>query len=167
MKLRPFVPEEEKGVDLKKRNEIYLILDNLRSVHNIGAIFRTADATMVAKIYLCGITAHPPRKDLEKTALGAEKYVPWEYCETTVDAINICRSQNIPIIALEQTDKSTDFHQFKFKKPLALIIGNEVDGIGNDNLALCDAAIEIPMYGCKNSLNVTTATGIALYEAIR
>ena len=167
MKLRPFIAEEDKPVDLEQRNEIYLVLDNLRSVYNIGAIFRTADATKVKKIYLCGITAHPPRIDLEKTALGAEKYVPWEYCETTAEAINLLKKQNTSIIALEQTDQSIDFHQFEFKMPLALVIGNEVEGVSNEILSLCDAAIEITMLGLKNSLNVTTATGIVLYEAIK
>jgi tRNA G18 (ribose-2'-O)-methylase SpoU len=149
-----------------KRNPIILILDNIRSVYNVGAIFRTADACLVEKIYLCGITAYPPRKDLNKTALGAEEYVPWEYIDDTLKAVELAKASGAKIIGLEQTDGSLDYRRADYSGKIALIIGNEVDGIEDGVLELCDQSIEIPMYGLKNSLNVTTALGVVLYKAI-
>lgn len=150
----------------KPRAEVYLILDNIRSVYNVGAIFRTADAARIKKIYLCGITAYPPRKDLEKTALKTIDHVPWEYCKNSKLKVQNLKRKGISIIALEQTDMSIDYDKFNYKKPLAIVVGNEVDGVSDDVLKLCDAAVEIPMRGIANSLNVATATGIALYKAI-
>jgi len=148
------------------RSGVYLILDNIRSMYNVGAIFRTADAARVEKIYLCGITATPPRKEIEKTALKTIEYVPWEYATDTRLKIKDLKKQGIQIIALEQTNKSINYKEFSYQKPCAIVIGHEVDGVSDDVLALCDAAIEIPMLGISNSLNVATATGVILYGII-
>lgn len=154
-----------------KRFEVYLILDNIRSMYNVGAIFRTADATRIKKLYLCGITATPPRKEIEKTALKTidppAGGVPWEYREDTISVTKELKNLRTQIIALEQTDQSIDYRKFDYKKPVAIIIGNEVNGINQEVLNLCDAAVEIPMQGIANSLNVATAAGIILFETIR
>lgn len=149
------------------RNEVYLILDNIRSMYNVGAIFRTADAARIKRLYLCGITATPPRKEIEKTALKTIDYVPWEYCEDATKITKELKNLGIQIVALEQTDESINYRQFDYKKPVAIIIGNEIDGIDQEILNLCDAAVEIPMLGIANSLNVATAAGIILFELIR
>ncbi len=161
---------EEKGdlekLYLDKRKPLCLVLDNIRSVYNIGAIFRTSDAAHIEKIYLCGITAHPPRPDLEKTALRTIEFVHWEYHVSTSNVIKMLKDDGYQIIALEQTDQSIDYRKFEYSKPTAIVLGNEVDGIDQEVLNLCDGSIEIPMHGIANSLNVTTAIGIVLYEAI-
>jgi tRNA G18 (ribose-2'-O)-methylase SpoU len=135
-------------------------------MYNVGAIFRTADAARVKKIFLCGITATPPRKEIEKTALKTIDSVPWEYAENVREVIKILKSANVQIIALEQTDQSIDYKSYKFKKPIAVIIGHETLGVDDKVLEMCDSAIEIPMHGVANSLNVATATGIILYHII-
>ena len=150
----------------KPRNEVYLILDNIRSVHNVGAIFRTSDAARIKKLYLCGYTPHPKRTDLEKTALNTIDHVPWEQNNNIKAIIKILKRKKVQIVALEQTDKSVDYKKFNYLLPVAIIIGNEVTGVETDVLRECDAAIEIPMYGIANSLNVATATGIVLYNLI-
>ena len=148
------------------RNEIYLILDNIRSIYNVGAIFRTADAAKIKKLYLCGITAYPPRAEIEKTALKTIEYVPWEYNKSLKRIVKSLRQRDVQIIGLEQTDTSVKYNKFKYKKPVAIIVGNEVTGIDNEVLALCDGTIEIPMHGIANSLNVTTAVGIVLFNIL-
>ena len=161
---------DQKG-DLNKlrsapRNEVYLILDNIRSMYNVGAIFRTADAARIKKLYLCGITATPPRKEIEKTALKTIDYVPWEHINTSKLIVNSLKQKGTQIIALEQTDDSIDYREFDYEKPVAIVVGNEVDGIAQEILELCDAAVEIPMLGIANSLNISTATGIILYHLL-
>jgi len=151
----------------KPRHEVYLILDNIRSVYNVGAIFRTADATRIKKIFLCGITAYPPRPDLEKTALRTIEHVPWEYEISTKLKVESLKDKGISVVALEQTDKSLDYDKSEYKKPLAIVVGNEVEGVSDEVLTLCDASVEIPMQGIANSLNVATAVGIVLYRAIK
>lgn len=150
----------------RPRNQVFLILDNIRSMYNVGAIFRTADATRVEKLYLCGITARPPRKEIEKTALKTIEFVPWEYQKDTKKLITKLKKCGVQIVALEQTNESKNYNNFSFQKPVAIIIGHEVDGVSDDILDLCDAAVEIPMQGISNSLNVATATGIILYHLI-
>lgn len=149
---------------------VYLLLDSVRSVENVGSIFRTADAAGVKKIYLCGITPRPPRKEIDKAALGAVDFVEWEYHANIKDQILKLKSENIKIIALEQDKRSIPYSEFNIQNSapsaLALIVGNEVDGISKEILDLADQIIEIPMYGQKNSLNVAVATGIALFEII-
>ncbi len=157
----------EKNTDQIKnglRNQVFLILDNIRSMYNVGAIFRTADAALVEKLYLCGITATPPRKEIEKTALKTVDFVPWEKRDDTTKLIKELKKQGIQIIALEQTNVSINYKKFDFQKPVAIIVGHEVDGISDDLLQLCDGIVEIPMYGIANSLNVSTAAGIILYH---
>ena len=153
------------------RNEVYLILDNIRSMYNVGAIFRTADAARIKKLYLCGITATPPRKEIEKTALKTidppAGGVPWEYHDDVKQLTKELNNAGTQIVALEQTDESVDYRKFNYKKAVAIIIGNEVDGISDEVLDLCDAAVEIPMQGIANSLNVATAAGIILFEVTR
>lgn len=159
----------EKNLDKIKngpRNRVILILDNIRSMYNVGAIFRTADAAKVEKVYLCGITARPPRKEIEKTALKTVNFVPWEYRDDVKKLITELKNKGMQIIALEQTDTSKDYKDFDFQKPVAIILGHEVDGVSDDLLELCDASVEIPMHGIANSLNVATATGIILFHLI-
>lgn len=141
-----------------------IILDNLRSHHNIGSIFRTADAFLVESIYLCGICAVPPHREIHKTALGATESVNWEYFPTTLAAINKSRIDGYKIIIIEQTDQSTDLSIFKpGKEPIALVFGNEVNGISEEILPFVDEAIEIPQFGTKHSFNVSVTAGIVLF----
>ena len=155
---------------------IYLILHNIRSLHNVGSIFRTADRAGVEKIYLTGYTPAPvdvmgrTRKEIAKTALGAEKTVTWEKHKDINTLINNVRSRtpNIEIVAVEQDEKAIDYKRFaktkKAQSPLALVLGNEVRGLSKQTLKKCDAIIEIPMHGKKESLNVAVAAGVVLFE---
>ena len=145
---------------------IYLILDNIRSRENVGSIFRTADAAGVSKIYLCGTTPTPPHDKISKTALGAETYVPWEYYKDTWRILKKLSADNYQLLALEQTKKSENIFILKTNK-LVLIVGNEVKGISPRILKYCNKKISIPMYGKKESLNVSVAVGIALYQLIK
>lgn len=157
-------------------NEFYLILNDIRSAYNVGAIFRTADGSGVAKIYLCGYTPSPAEdtkikktqadKMIEKTALGAEKTVPWEKWEDIADLVDELKRKGILIAALEKTENATELKKFEKKFPLALILGNEVEGVSGGLLASCDEIISIPMRGSKESLNVSVAAGIAMYEIL-
>jgi len=149
------------------RKPVCLILEDIRSVYNVGAIFRTADAAKIEKLYLCGITAYPPRPDLEKTALRTTEFVPWEYHRDVHFVIADLKQSGYSIVALEQTDQSINFQEYIYQKPIAIVLGNEVEGIREKTLSLCDAAIEIPMQGIANSLNVSTAAGIVLFQAIK
>ena len=144
--------------------EFYVICDNIRSLENIGSIFRTADALGVTKIYLCGISGRPPHHKISKTALGAENTVPWEYCRQIGRLIDKLKKSKINIIALEQDKKSILYTKLKPKFPLALILGNEVKGVSKKTLQKCDKIIELPMAGKKESLNVSVSFGVAGYE---
>ncbi|CUS77404.1 SpoU rRNA Methylase family protein [Candidatus Kryptonium thompsonii] len=157
--------EELKTIE---RHPIYVLLDNIRSVYNVGSIFRTSDAALIKKLYLTGYTPHPPRKDIEKTALGAIESVPWEYHKNPVDIIKELKEKNVKIIALEITDDSIPYYEIKPEDfPLCLVIGNEITGISDEVLSMCDLAIEIPQFGIKHSLNVAVAYGIAVYELVK
>lgn len=145
-------------------NQLYIVLDNIRSAHNVGAIFRTADGAGVTKIFLCGITATPPHKEITKTALGTIDNVPWEYYEKTVDAIKALKEQGIQVIALEQTEQSVNFKEFKYNNAVTIVAGNEIDGVSPEVLDICDGIVDIPMRGVAKSLNVATSTGIMLYH---
>ncbi len=151
------------------RHRIILVLDNIRSTYNTGAMFRTADAAGIEAMYLCGITATPPHKGIMKVALGTTDWVAWKYFEKTADAVKELKNDGYKVAALEQTDGSIDYKKFKWNKDekLAVIVGYEVDGISQEVIDLCDAAIDIPMHGFSHSLNVATAAGIILYEATR
>jgi len=150
-----------------QKKKFYVICDNIRSLENIGSIFRTADAFGADKIFLCGICGIPPNDKISKTALGAEKTIPWEYAKQTGRLIDKLKKEKINIIALEQDEKSIDCRKFKPVFPLALIVGNEVKGISKPILKKCDKIIEIPMLGEKESLNVSVSFGIAGYEIIK
>jgi len=141
-----------------------VICDNIRSLENIGSIFRTSDALGVSKIYLCGISGKPPHHKISKTALGAEKTIPFEYCRQTGRLIDKLRVAKVQIVALEQNKKAIGCRRFKPKFPLALILGNEVKGISKKILKKADKIIFLPMSGQKESLNVSVAFGVAGYE---
>ena len=148
---------------------LIVILDNIRSVHNVGSIFRTCDAAGVEKLYLCGTTPTPidrfgrVRKDLAKVALGAERTVAWEYIADTKAAIVKCKTEGARVIAVEQTDGAIDYTELSEGGPTAFVFGNEVDGVSEDVPSLCDATVEIPMHGGKESLNVAVTVGIILF----
>jgi len=148
------------------RNDIYIILDNIKSMENVGAIFRTADAMRAKKIYLCGITATPPRNKIFKVSMGAVEWVDWEYESSAKRIVQKLKEDRIQIAALEQTDKSIDFRKAKYKKPIAVVLGHEKNGVSKEVLELCDFSVEIPMYGTANSLNVATSAGIILYQVL-
>ncbi len=139
-------------------------MKNIRSLYNVGSIFRTADGAGVEKICLCGITGHPPNNQISKTALGAEEHVPWEYHEDVKTVIADLKERGYQILLLEQTDHSIPYQQFKPTKPVCLILGHEVEGVAEDIVPLCDGAIDIEMAGIKNSLNVSVAFGIIAYD---
>ncbi len=149
------------------RKEFYVICDNIRSLENIGSIFRTADALGVTKLFLCGISGRPPQQKISKTALGAEKHIPWEYHKQTCRLVEKLKAQKLQIVALEQSKKSILYTEFKPRFPLALVIGNEVKGVSKKVLAQADAAIELPMAGKKESLNVSVAFGVAGYRMVQ
>jgi tRNA G18 (ribose-2'-O)-methylase SpoU len=140
-----------------------LILPSIRSGHNVGAMFRTADAAGVDKIYLTGYTASPPHIQIDKVSLGAEKWVPWEKCTQTGRVINKLKRKGFKIVALEQSKKSVNIFKWSPRFPVALIVGNEVRGIDKRILKLCDQVVDIPMKGKKESLNVSIAAGIGIY----
>jgi len=141
-----------------------VVLNNIRSLHNVGTIFRTADGAGVEKIWLCGITGYPPQGGIAKTALGAEDHVPWEYREDILALLKELKSAGYQIVLLEQMQGSVSHDAFKARPPACLVVGNEVDGITEALQSLSDAAIEIEMDGIKNSLNVAVAFGIAVYQ---
>jgi 23S rRNA (guanosine2251-2'-O)-methyltransferase len=147
--------------------EFFVICDNIRSLENIGSIFRTADALGVSKIFLCGICGTPPNPKIAKTALGAEKTIPFEYCKQTGRLIDRLKKEGVQIVALEQDKKSIDYRDFKLKFPVALILGNEVKGVSKKILEKSDKIIVLPMLGKKESLNVSVAFGVAGYEIIK
>jgi len=148
------------------KKEIYLILDNIRSRENVGSIFRTADGAGVSKIYLCGITPQPPHPKIEKASLGAENFVPYEYIRNTWRVVTALKKDGVAILGLEQAKDSVNLFNFKLSgnKSWAIIVGNEVNGISPKILKYCDKVVEIPMSGKKESLNVSVAVGVALYQ---
>jgi len=146
---------------------LHIILDNIRSAFNVGSVFRTADAVGSAKLYLCGITATPENIKLRKTALGATETVQWQYHESTIEAVNELKAQNIPIFAIELTPQAEHFQTIIYPHEVALVFGHEKRGISQPVLDLCDLHVMIPMNGIKESLNVATTAGIIMYEAVR
>jgi 23S rRNA (guanosine2251-2'-O)-methyltransferase len=151
---------------------IAVLLHNVRSAHNVGSIFRTADAAGVAKIYLCGYTPTPidrfkrPQREIAKTALGAEEFIPWEYAKTPAKILKKIKG-DFQIVGVEQDKKARDYRAFKPERPTLLIFGNEVRGLSRSLRNSCDDLIHIPMFGKKESLNVATTAGIILFSAIR
>jgi len=148
-------------------NPVHVVLDNLRSAYNVGSIFRTSDAGAVAHIHLCGMSAHPPHRKIEKTSLGAFAYVPWTYYERTGDAIDRLHAEGVPIVAVEVRPNAISHTMYPWPKPVAVVFGNEVFGIADKTIARCDAVVQIPMLGHKNTINVATAFGIVLFEILR
>ncbi len=148
------------------KTPLVVILDNIRSCNNIGSVFRTSDALLIEKIYLCGITATPPNKEIRKTALDAEKAVQWEYVENTEEVIVRLRKDGYKVFAVEQVENSVLLPGFNPapKEKLAVVFGNEVKGVQQNVVDLCDGAIEIPQYGTKHSFNVSVSAGIVLWD---
>ena len=145
---------------------IVVVLDNIRSSHNVGSVFRTSDALLIEKIYLCGITSVPPDKEIRKTALGAENTVLWEYNPSTLEVISTLKSQGYTVVAIEQVERSIalpDYHP-PIGSKLALIFGNEVKGVQQEAVDLCDLTLEIPQYGTKHSFNISVSVGIVLWD---
>jgi tRNA G18 (ribose-2'-O)-methylase SpoU len=149
----------------KNKTEIVVVLDNIRSTHNIGSIFRTCDAIGNCKVFLCGICAKPPHKQIYKTALGATESVNWTYFENVKDGLSMLKNENYQIIAVEQTKKSISLNLFHTKaKKIALIFGNEIKGVSKESLSMAEACIQINQYGIKQSMNVSVVTGIVLWS---
>jgi tRNA G18 (ribose-2'-O)-methylase SpoU len=151
-----------------QRLPVFCLLDDIRSLYNVGSMFRTADGARISKLFLCGYTPHPPRKEIEKTALGATQTVPWEYHKDPIPLISALKSQGIRICVLEHTDHSIPYFQLqKIDSPICLVVGNEITGVSNEVIQAADLAIDIPMYGMKQSLNAAIAFGIAIFEIVR
>jgi len=166
-----------------KRNEIYIVLDNVLDTYNIGSIFRLADAVAAKKIYLCGGTETPPNHRIKKASINTTEVVEWEYCESAIDAIRKVkkfstsveqksssseakRSREVQVIAIEQSNKSVPYDKFKYTMPICLIVGNESDGVSKEVLKMADVIVELPMFGINKSLNVMVSLGIVLYKVI-
>ena len=148
-----------------KKLPVFVLLNSIRSNYNVGSIFRTSDGAMIEKLYLCGYTPCPPKKEVLKTALGSTESVKWEYVKDAKNVISGLKKKEIQIVALELTDKSTPYHHTKYEDfPICLVVGNEITGVSQELLDLCDKSIEIPQYGIKQSLNVAVAYGIAIFE---
>ena len=149
-----------------KKTPIIVVLDNIRSLNNIGSVFRTSDAFLIEKIYLCGITAQPPHKDIHKTALGATDSVEWEHVEDTLSLIEKLKDLKIKTITIEQADNAVQLQDFKPKngEKLAVVFGNEVKGVQQEVVSACDACVEIPQYGTKHSLNISVSCGVVLWD---
>ncbi|MFI5185524.1 MAG: RNA methyltransferase [Chitinophagales bacterium] len=148
---------------------IVVILENVRSAYNVGSVFRTADAFLLQSIYICGYTAHPPHKEIKKTALGADETMDWKYFKKITDALEELRREEYRIFAIEQAVNSHMLQQMEFGKneKLAIIFGNEVTGVEQSTIELTDGCIEIPQLGMKHSLNIATAAGVVLWELVR
>lgn len=151
------------------KHPIIVILDDVRSMHNVGATFRTCDAFAVQALYLCGYTPQPPHRDIHKTALGATETVSWKHFETTVDAAHAAKNAGYLLLAIEQTHNSESLETYHIQpnRPVAFVFGNEVSGVSDEVLALADGVIEIPQWGAKHSLNISVSVGIVLWEAVR
>lgn len=148
------------------KTPLIIVLDNIRSLNNIGSVFRTADAFLVEKIYLCGITAKPPHKDIHKTALGSTETVAWEYCENTLQLINQLKSKDVTIISVEQAENAVMLNDFKPqpKTTYALVFGNEVKGVSQEVVSASDMVVEIPQFGTKHSLNISVSCGVVVWD---
>lgn len=149
-----------------EKTPIIIILDNIRSLNNIGSVFRISDAFLVEKIYLCGITATPPHKDIHKTALGSTDTVDWEYVENTINIIEKLKVKNVKICSIEQAENATMLNHFKTKPntKYALVFGNEVKGVSQDIVSTSDEVIEIPQFGTKHSLNISVSCGVVVWD---
>lgn len=163
--LRRITVEEYKKAE---KTALTVVLDNVRSLNNIGSVFRTADAFRVERLCLCGITATPPHRDIHKTALGAEDSVDWTYCEATVQCVEQLKAQGYRVYAVEQVDESVMLNEWQAPEgPIAIVLGNEVEGVDEAVLPHCHGCIEIPQFGTKHSLNISIAAGILIWELWR
>ncbi len=154
------------GFKAAHKTPLIIVLDNIRSLNNIGSVFRTADAFLVSKIYLCGITAQPPHKDINKTALGATDTVNWEYRESTLELVKELQSQSIEVWSVEQAEGATFLDQMTLapQKTYALIFGNEVKGVQQTVVNASDGVVEIPQFGTKHSLNISVSAGVVVWD---
>ncbi|MFQ5637348.1 MAG: RNA methyltransferase [bacterium] len=147
--------------------KVYTLVENVRSLYNVGSIFRTADGAGVSKLFLSGITGHPPHREIRKVALGAEESVSWEYARTSIEIIKKLKKQGVHIAVLETTPQSIPYYRAQYCFPLCLVVGHEYHGVSEDTLCAADLLIDIPMSGAKISLNVSVAYGIAIYEIMK
>jgi len=154
------------GFKEAKKSPIIIILDNIRSLNNIGSVFRTADAFLVQKIYLCGITATPPHKDIRKTALGATESVNWEYRKDTLEVVQELKQQGVQTVAVEQAENAVMLNDFEVgaTETIALIFGNEVKGVSQEVVNASDTVLEIPQFGTKHSLNISVSAGVVVWD---
>ncbi|WDO13339.1 RNA methyltransferase [Flavobacterium sp. WW92] len=160
---------ERKSIEDFKQAEktpLIIVLDDIRSLHNIGSVFRTADAFLIEKIYLCGITATPPNKEIHKTALGATETVSWEYAKDVLEVIDSLQKENIAVMAIEQVENSISLQEFipENDQKYALVFGNEVKGVSQEAIKKCQGTIEIPQLGTKHSLNISVSAGIVVWD---
>lgn len=155
------------GFKKADKNKIVVVLDNIRSMHNVGSVFRSADAFLVEAIYLCGLTPQPPHRDIHKTALGATETVQWEYSPSTVEVISRLKGEGYRVYAIEQVEGSISLEKLETDADkIAVVFGNEVEGVSNEVLSICDGCIEIPQMGMKHSLNISVSAGIVLWELV-
>ena len=155
-------------IDKANKMPVVVVLNSIRSSYNVGSIFRTSDGAMIEKLYLCGYTPHPPKKEILKTALGSQDSVEWEFAEDPINIIKHYKNKGYTICALEQTDNNISYSELtRDNLPICLVVGNEITGVSQDLIDLCDVAIEIPQFGIKQSLNVAVAYGIAVFELRR
>ena len=153
---------------LADKKQLVVVMDNIRSMHNVGSVFRTADAFLISGICLCGFTPQPPHRDIHKTAIGATDSVDWLYYENTVDAVLALKARGYKVLAIEQTEGSIMLDQYAQKHlPTAFVFGNEVDGVSDEVIQVCDGVIEIPQWGMKHSLNISVAAAVVLWEFVR
>lgn len=153
---------------LADKKPLVVVMDNIRSMHNVGSVFRTADAFLISGICLCGFTPQPPHRDIHKTALGATDSVDWLYYENTSDAVLALKERGFKVLAIEQTEGSILLNEYvQSKMPLAFVFGNEVDGVSDEVIQLCDGVIEIPQWGMKHSLNISVAAAVVMWEFVR
>ncbi len=146
------------------QKDIYVLIHNIRSLYNVGSIFRTSDGAKIKKIYISGYTGTPPQKEISKTAINATNFIEWEYIKDPMVIIKKLKMRDVQIIALEQHKNSINYKYFKTERSICIVVGNEITGISNDILKECDSILEIPMYGKKTSLNVSVAFGICVYK---
>jgi len=149
-----------------KKTPIIIVLDNIRSLNNIGSVFRTSDAFLIEKIYLCGISAKPPHKDIHKTALGSTDTVSWEYAENTLELVEKLQVENVKICSIEQVENATTLNDFNPQQNTryALIFGNEIKGVSQDVVSVSDIVLEIPQFGTKHSLNISVSCGVVVWD---
>ncbi len=157
-----------RGQGVVKRNEIYIVLDNVLDTYNIGSIFRLADAVAAKKVYLCGGSETPPNHRIKKASINTTEWVEWEYASTAVEAISNLKFliSNVQVVAIEQSKGTVAYDKFDYKMPICLVVGHESDGVSKEVLDICDAVVELPMFGVNISLNVMVSLGIVLYKVL-